>query len=121
MRRDGIEDWHGEICLRCLGWTGGFLCRHRRDLADWWERRNGIGEKNERGRQYRTPRRGGARAVKGFDSFWCGGGFALGGLLAVCPEHDVGLLVHASVTEMKSFEAADVVNDVVEKVKVETS
>lgn len=45
--------------------------------------------------------------------------FALGGLAVVCPEENVGIFVEACFIEVKSSRAADVVDDVADKIEFE--
>lgn len=57
----------------------------------------------------------------GFDSFALCGGFAFGGLAEVCFGENVSMFVDASIIEVESFEAADVITNVVEEVGLEVA
>lgn len=46
------------------------------------------------------------------------GGFALGDPAVVSPEKKVGMLVHVSVIEVKFSKAGDVIENVIEEVKL---
>lgn len=59
----------------------------------------------------------GAGGVYGFDCFVMCRGSALRGLVAMRLEEDAGIFVGVCVAEVESFGAADVIEDVVEKVE----
>lgn len=64
---------------------------------------------------------GGAGAVDGVDSFVVCGKFAPGNLVVVCPEEDVDMFRDACATEVEPSEAEDVIDHVVETVKLESA
>lgn len=61
----------------------------------------------------------GIGAVDGLDGFVVGDEFALEGLAVVTPEKNVGILVDACINEVKSSEAANVIEKVVEETETE--
>lgn len=77
--------------------------------------------KSGRGGGNGTPEENGVRAVDGFSSFVVRSGFAIECLAVVCFEKDVGTFVDACVIEVKSSEAADVIDDGVQEVEFESA
>lgn len=63
----------------------------------------------------------GAGTVDGCDTSGMCDRFALGDLAAVFLGKSVRMFVDACVTEVESSEAADVINDVFEKLKIEST
>lgn len=67
------------------------------------------------------PKEGGAGAVDRFESFAICGELAPRTVVVVCLEEDLGMFIDAFVTEVESPEAADVVDDVIEEVEIESA
>lgn len=80
---------------------------------------NGSGKRDGRDGRIGSSAEDVVEAVDVFNSFVVCRGFALGGLTVVCFEYDEGMLVAAGFTEAKSSEAAEVIGDVIERVKFE--
>lgn len=83
------------------------------------------GRKRKRKGRWKQCRRseysaGRAETFDGFDRIVVSAGIALGGLAVVCLEENVCKFVDACVTGVKSSKAADVINDRVEEVRLES-
>lgn len=84
-----------------------------------------MGGRCERGKRNETDGRDGisvkdgARAIDGCDVFVVCGGFAHGGLVAVCLEENVFIFAYVCVTELEFFKATNFIRDVIEDMKFE--
>lgn len=87
-------------------------------MTDTKERNRSVKEE-ERGGGNGTPVESGTGAIGGFGSFFVCGRFGPGDLAVACVEENPGMFLDAGVTEMEFFEAADVIDDVVDEKKLE--